>query len=265
LPTSIYAAVTSKAAILVLVGVIMVAPLSNKAIAAEDAPTPPAMEWSFDGITGTFDKAAMQRGFQVYKEVCSACHAMDLLSYRNLTALGYSEDQVKAIASEYTVTDGPNDEGDMFERPARPADRFKAPYENDKAARYANNGAYPPDMSLLVKARHYGADYVYGVLTGYKDAPEGVDMGPGMHYNEYYAGHQIAMSAPLIEGQVTFADGTEATVEQMAHDVTTFLAWASEPTQDQRKQMGLKVILFLSFLTVLMYMVKKKIWKDVKK
>jgi ubiquinol-cytochrome c reductase cytochrome b/c1 subunit len=265
LPTSIYAAVTSKAAILVLVGVMMVAPLSNKAIAAEDAPTPPAMEWSFDGITGTFDKAAMQRGFQVYKEVCSACHAMDLLSYRNLTALGYSEDQVKAIASEYTVTDGPNDEGDMFERPARPADRFKAPYENDKAARYANNGAYPPDMSLLVKARHYGADYVYGVLTGYKDAPEGVDMGPGMHYNEYYAGHQIAMSAPLIEGQVTFADGTEATVEQMAHDVTTFLAWASEPTQDQRKQMGLKVILFLSFLTVLMYMVKKKIWKDVKK
>jgi quinol-cytochrome oxidoreductase complex cytochrome b subunit len=265
LPTSIYAAVIQKATIVILIGALSFGGLSKQSIAAEDAPTPPKQEWSFDGAFETYDKGSLQRGFQVYREVCSACHSMDLLSYRNLTDLGYSEDQVKAIASEYMVMDGPNDEGEMFERPARPSDRFKNPYPNKQAARYANNGAYPPDMSLIVKARHYGADYIYALLTGYEDAPEGFEMNAGMNYNKYFSGHQIAMAQPLLDGQIAYADETESTVSQMSHDVSTFLAWASEPHQDDRKSMGLKVVLFLIFLSVLMYMVKKKIWKDVKK
>lgn len=265
LPTSIYAAVTKKAAVILLVCGLMVTPLTNKAQAAEEAPTPPQVAWSFDGITGTYDKAALQRGFQVYKEVCAACHAMDRLSYRNLSALGYNEDQIKAIAAEYTVTDGPNDEGEMFERAARPSDRFKSPFPNVQAARYANNGALPLDLSLIVKARHHGADYIHGLLTGYHEAPEDFTMNAGMYYNEYFSGHQIAMAPPLMDGQISYADGTEATIHQMAMDVSTFLAWASEPHQNARKQMGLKVIIFLTFLSVLLYMVKKKIWKTAGK
>lgn len=264
LPRSIYEEVVKKVAVVALVIGLLVTPVSS-AQAAGDAPTPPHREWSFDGMFGTFDKAELQRGFQVYKEVCSACHGMEKLSYRNMTGLGYSEDQVKAIAAEYTVMDGPNDEGEMFERPARPADRFKSPFANDKAARYANNGALPPDFSLIVKARHHGADYIHALLTGYKAAPEGFDLGQGMYYNEYFAGHQIAMAQPLMDDQVVYADGTPATVEQQAHDVATFLAWASEPSQDDRKRMGWKVIIFLTFLSVLLYQVKKKIWKDVEK
>lgn len=270
LPTSIYESVvkgknkTKKVAmVLVLACGLFLSPAADKAIAAEDAPMPPAMEWSFDGMFGTYDKGELQRGFQVYKEVCAACHSMDLLSYRNLSHLGYNEDQIKAIAAEYTVTDGPNDEGDMYERPARPSDRFKAPFANEQAARYANNGALPPDFSLIAKARHYGADYIHALLTGYKDAPEDFTLSEGMYYNEYFAGHQIAMAPPLMEGQVAYADGTDSTIHQMATDVSTFLAWASEPHQDARKRMGLKVVLFLTFLAVIMYMVKKKIWKDV--
>jgi quinol-cytochrome oxidoreductase complex cytochrome b subunit/cytochrome c1 len=264
LPTSIYASVVKKAAIVIIAcGLLLAAPLTNSAHAAKDAPTPPEAEWSFDGMTGTFDKAALQRGFQVYKEVCSACHAMSRLSYRNLSHLGYSEDQIKAVASQYTVMDGPNDEGEMFERPARPSDRFKSPFANEQQARYGNNGAYPLDLSLIVKARKYGADYIHALLTGYAEPPEGFEMGQGMYYNKYFAGHQIAMAPPLMDGQLMYADGTEATVEQMSHDLSTFLAWAAEPTQDQRKQMGLKVLLFLIFLSIVMYLVKRKIWKDV--
>ncbi|PCI00803.1 MAG: cytochrome C, partial [Alphaproteobacteria bacterium] len=265
LPTSIYASVIKKTAVVALVIGLLCAPLTNKAVAADAAPTPPHQAWSFDGITGTFDKAAMQRGYQVYKEVCSACHSMDRIAYRNLSALGYNEDQIKAIASEYTVMDGPNDEGDMFERAARPSDRFKSPFDNKNAARYANNGALPPDLSLIVKARHYGADYIHALLTGYTDAPEGVTLNAGMSYNTYFAGHQIAMAAPLMDDQIAYADNTPATVEQMSSDVTTFLAWASEPSQDQRKRMGIKVVLFLIFLSFLMYLVKKKVWKDIEK
>ncbi len=265
LPRSIYEEVVKKVAVVALVITIAFGGFSTNAMAAGDAPTPPEHEWSFDGMFGTFDKASKQRGFQVYKEVCSACHGMEKLSYRNLTALGYSEDQVKAIAQEYMVMDGPNDEGEMFERPARPSDRFKSPFANEQAARYANNGAYPPDFSLIVKARHYGADYIHALLTGYKEAPEGYEMNPGMYYNEYFGGHQIAMAPVLIEGGVSYADGTEATIEQQAHDVATFLAWASEPSQDQRKRIGWRVILFLVFLSSILYLVKKKIWKDVEK
>jgi len=262
LPTSIYAEVIkNKAMVVFMVGMmVLTLGLTQVAIADEAAPAPPHQTWSFDGLTGTYDRASLQRGFQVYREVCSACHGIQKLSYRNLSSLGYKESQIKAIAGEIMVMDGPNDEGEMFERPGRPSDRFKSPFANDQAARYANNGALPPDLSLIVKARHHGADYIHALLTGYKEAPEGVEIGEGMYFNAYFSGHQIAMAPPLVEGQVAYADGTEASIEQMAHDVSTFLAWASEPHQDHRKMMGIKVLIFLMILAAMAYGVKKKIW-----
>jgi ubiquinol-cytochrome c reductase cytochrome b/c1 subunit len=263
LPKSIYEAVVKKAAIVLLVGTLAVGGLSSDAFAAKDVPEPPEVDWSFDGMFGTYDKAAMQRGFQIYRELCAACHGLDRVAYRNLEDLGYNEAQIKAIASEAMVLDGPNDEGEMFERPATPADRFANPYLNDQQARYANNGALPPDLSLIVKARAGGADYLHALLTGYVEPPADFQLGPGMYYNKYYPGHQIAMPPQLMEGMISYADETSPTVNQMAYDVTTFLAWASEPTQDERKRMGWKVLLFLAFLTFLLYKVKKKIWSDV--
>ena len=224
----------------------------------------PEQQWSFDGMLGTFDRASLQRGFQVYREVCSACHGMRLLSYRNLEDIGLNELQVKAIAADYTVIDGPNDEGDMFERTALPSDRFVSPYDNEKQARATNNGALPPDLSLITKAREDGPNYVYGILTGYADAPHDVHINKGMHYNMYFAGNQIAMPAPLSDGQVSYVDGTEASVGQMAHDVVQFLTWAAEPHMEARKRMGVKVLIFLLIFAGVMYATKKKIWKDVK-
>src|SRR5262249_15303410 len=186
---------------------------------AEDAISMPPVDWSFSGMFGTYDKAELQRGFQVYKEVCSACHSMNLLHYRNLTSLGFSDDEVKAIAAQFQMTDGPNDEGEMFQRPARPSDVFVAPFANPEAARAANNGALPPDLTLITKAREGGATYIHALLTGFKDAPAGFKLGDNMYYNEYFPGHQIAMPPPLSEGQVTFADGTQASVDQMSRDV----------------------------------------------
>lgn len=236
----------------------------SPAFAAGDAPKPPSMDWSFNGPFGTFDRDAMQRGFQVYKQVCAACHGLERIAYRNLAALGYSEGQIKAFAAEATVKDGPNEEGEMFERPGRPADYFPKPFANVEAARYANNGAYPPDLSLITRARADGTNYLYALMTGYAEvAPEGFEMSQGMYYNEYFSGHQIAMAPPLSEGVVTYEDGTPATVEQMASDVTTFLTWAGEPVMEKRKQMGLKVVLYLIVFAGLMYAVKRKVWKDV--
>jgi ubiquinol-cytochrome c reductase cytochrome c1 subunit len=231
--------------------------------ASEGEPALEHQRWSFDGLFGTFDQAAAQRGFQVYKEVCSACHSLSLVAYRNLSAIGLSEDEIKAVAASYNVTDGPNDAGDMYERPARPSDKFVAPFANANAARAANNGALPPDLSLIVKARKGGADYVYGVLTGFVQPPAGVTVAEGMYYNAIFPGHQIAMPPPLSDGAVTFADGTEASVHQMAHDVVTFLAWAAEPELDARKKMGVKTILFLIALTAMAYAVKRKVWAEV--
>jgi ubiquinol-cytochrome c reductase cytochrome c1 subunit len=237
--------------------------LGSAAHAAE-APEAPAQTWSFDGFFGTFDRAAAQRGFTVYKQVCSNCHAMDLLAYRNLADLGFSKEQITAIAETHEVEDGPNDEGDMFMRPATAADRFVAPFPNEQAARAANNGGYPPDLSLITKARLGGADYVYALMTGYKEEPpHGVELMPGMYYNEWFAGHQIAMAPPLADGGVDFDDGTEATVSGMAHDVATFLTWAAEPEMEQRKRMGVKVLMFLIVFTGLLYALKRKIWQDV--
>jgi ubiquinol-cytochrome c reductase cytochrome c1 subunit len=237
---------------------------SGIARAQEEAKTPPHQQWSFEGVFGTYDRAASQRGFQVYKEVCSACHPVKHLYFRDLEELGYSEEQVKGIAAQVQVTDGPNDQGEMFQRPARPSDKIPGPFPNDQAARAANNGALPPDLSLITKAREGGPDYVEAILTGYKDPPSGIKLNPNMYYNEYFAGHQIAMPPPLTQPeQVKYADGTAATVPQMAHDVVNFLSWAAEPNLDERHRMGFKVILFLLIATGVFYAAKRKIWARV--
>lgn len=231
--------------------------------AAGDAVHPPAQDWSFSGLFGTFDRGALQRGFEVYNGVCAGCHSLRLLAYRNLREIGYSEAQAKAIAASKEVTDGPNDQGEMFQRPGQPSDRFVNPFPNDNAARAANNGAMPPDLSLIVKARKDGANYMYALMTGYKEPPAGTTVPEGMSYNLYFPGHNIAMPAPLSDGVVEYADKTKATVDQMARDVTVFLAWAAEPELEARKRMGVKVILFLLVLTGLLYAIKRKIWADV--
>jgi ubiquinol-cytochrome c reductase cytochrome c1 subunit len=230
---------------------------------AASAPKPAAQAWSFDGIFGSFDRAQVRRGLIVYRQVCSACHSLSLVAYRHLAGIDFNENEIKAIAESVEVTDGPNDQGEMFQRPGRPSDKFKAPFPNDKAARAANNGAYPPDLSLMIKARKGGADYVHAVLTGYGDAPAGVQLMDGMSYNAYFPGQQIAMGAPLNEGSVEYADGTKATVDQMAKDVAAFLAWTAEPEMEVRKRLGLKVLLFLLVLTGMLFALKRMIWSDV--
>jgi ubiquinol-cytochrome c reductase cytochrome c1 subunit len=224
----------------------------------------PAQKWSFDGLLGVYDRAELQRGYQVYREVCAACHGANLLRYRDLAQIGLGEDMIKFIAaSDYKILAGPNEKGEMYERLALPSDPFKPPFPNEQAARVAFNGAYPPDLSLITKARKHGSDYVYALLVGYGEPPPGVELGAGLQYNKYFPPLQIAMPAPLSEGQVTYADGTPATVERMARDVTAFLTWAGEPALEYRHRMGFKAILFLIALTALMYVAKRKIWADV--
>lgn len=233
------------------------------ALAVESDITLKEADWPHEGPFGTFDRAALQRGLQVYQNVCQGCHGIEYLAFRNLETLGYGEEEVKAIAAQYTVLDGPNDQGEMFERPARPSDRLPSPYPNELAARAANGGALPPDLSLLEKAREGHSDYIYSVLTGYVDPPPGVNVPPGMYYNMYYPGHLIAMPPPLSPDVVTYADGTSATVEQMAADVTQFMAWVAEPNLEERKRTGFKVIMFLVVLTGLMVVYKRRVWNDV--
>ncbi len=224
----------------------------------------PSRKWSWGGPFGSFERAELQRGLQVYSEVCSTCHSLKFVAFRNLSALGYDEDSIKAFAAEYEVEDGPNDEGEMFMRPALPSDRFVPPFPNEQAARASNSGAFPPDLSLMTKARKGGPDYLYALLTGYEDeAPEGTELMEGMSYNHYFPGNQIAMPPPLFEDGVEYADGTVATVEQQAVDVTAFLAWAAEPELEERKSLGLKVIVFLIIFTAMLYAVKKKVWSGV--
>ena len=223
-------------------------------------------EWSFKGFFGKFDRASLQRGYQVYIEVCSACHSMKYLSYRNLSEPGgpeFSENQAKAIASNFEVTDGPNSEGEMFTRPAKLSDKFVMPYENVQAATAANGGAYPPDMSVLAKARKGGADYIYSLLLGYDDPPEGMELDDGVYYNKYMYGNKIKMSAPLSDGIVEYSDGTEATTEQMSKDVVSFLMWSAEPHLESRHKTGFRVIVYLIMLTILVYLSMKKIWSRV--
>ena len=238
--------------------------VASQAYAAGDAKYPKQMKWPFDGVFGRFDEASVQRGLQVYKEVCSACHGIKKIPFRKLTEIGFSEMEVKALAAEYTVMDGPNDDGEMFERPGRPSDRFPSPYDNEKAARAVNNGAYPVDLSLIVKARKDGANYVYSLLTGYTDPPADKEMGAGMHYNPYFAGGQIAMAQPIYDGQVEYQDGTANTMDQITFDLVNFLQWAAEPEMEQRKKMGIRVMIFLTIMTVLFYVAMKRIWSRVK-
>jgi ubiquinol-cytochrome c reductase cytochrome c1 subunit len=223
----------------------------------------PEYHWSFEGIFGTYDKAAAQRGLQVYVEVCSSCHGLKYVAFRNLEDIGYSEEEVKAFASQFTVTAGPNDAGQMYEREARPSDRFPQPFENKQAAMAANNGAYPPDLSVIAQARAHGADYLAALLVGYEEAPADVTVGAGQYYNKYFPGGLIAMPQLLYKDSVSYADGTEATPDQMAQDVAHFLMWAAEPHMEERKEMGIKVILFLIVFTGLTYATKKKIWQDL--
>jgi ubiquinol-cytochrome c reductase cytochrome c1 subunit len=224
-------------------------------------------DWSFKGLFGKFDRASLQRGYQVYTEVCAACHSMKYLSYRNLSEKGgpeFSVAQAKAIAASFEVTDGPNSDGEMFNRPGKLSDKFVMPYENVKAAEAANGGAYPPDMSVLVKARGGGVDYIYSLLQGYEEAPSGMTLDDGVHYNKYMYGNKIKMSAPLSDGIIEYSDGTNASVQQMSKDVTTFLMWAAEPSLETRHQMGFKAIVYLIILTILVYFSMKRIWSRVK-
>ncbi len=223
-------------------------------------------DWSFKSLFGKFDRGSLQRGYQVYTEICASCHSMKYVSYRNLAEPGgpeFTEEQVQAIAGNFEVTDGPNGDGEMFIRPAKLSDKFVMPFENVKAAQAANGGAYPPDMSVLAKARSGGVDYIYSVLLGYEDPPSGVILDDGVYYNKYMYGNNIKMAKPLSDDLIKYSDGTVASEEQMAKDVTTFLMWAAEPHLEARHKMGFKAILYLIILTILVYYSMKKIWSRI--
>jgi ubiquinol-cytochrome c reductase cytochrome b/c1 subunit len=262
--------------------------LAAHAAKAAEAETPPKLKWSFSGPFGHYDRGQLQRGLKVYREVCAVCHGMKYVAFRNLEALGYSEGQVKAIASEYKIPDGPNDQGEMFEREGRLADRFPPPttWKNEAQARQLYNGTVPPDMSVLAKARSYergfplflvdalpyfayqehGVDYVVALLKGYKDKPpEGFQLPAGGTYNEYFPSHSIAMPPPLTDGRVDYSDGSPATVDQYSKDVAAFMMWAAEPHLEARKRVGFQVMIFLIIFSLLMYFTKKKVWADVHK
>ena len=233
------------------------------ALAAGGGTEPPRHEWSFYGLFGTFDRAALQRGYRVYKEVCAACHGMKYIAFRNLVDIGFTQAEAKALAEEFEVAGEPDEYGDPTTRSARLSDSFPSPFPNPQAARAANGGALPPDLSLISKARDYGPDYIRGLMVGYKDAPADVEMAPGMNYNEYYAGNQIAMAAPLVDDLVEYGDDTEATVEQMAEDIATFLHWAAYPELERRHSLGFQVLVFLILLTGLFLIVKQRVWSKL--
>ena len=223
-------------------------------------------DWTFKGPFGRFDRASLQRGYQVYQEVCASCHSLKYMSYRNLSEEGgpeFSVQEAKAIASNFEILDGPNPDGEMFTRSAKLSDKFAMPYANEEEAKSANGGAYPPDMSVLVKARKGGADYVYSVLLGYDDPPEGIKLDEGVHYNKYMYGNKIKMPAPLSEGLVEYSDGTSATEQQMAKDVVSFLMWTAEPHLEQRHKIGFRAIIYLFILSILVYFSMKKIWSRI--
>ena len=223
-------------------------------------------DWSFQSFFGKFDRASLQRGYQVYTEVCASCHSMKHLYYRNLAEQGgpeFSVEQAKAIASNFEVVDGPNSDGEMFTRSAKLSDKFVMPYSNVEEAKLANGGAYPPDMSVLLKARSGGADYIYSVLLGYEDPPEDMILDDGVYYNKYMYGNKIKMPKQLYDDLVTYADGTPATPEQMAKDVTTFMAWTAEPKLEERHKFGFRAITYLIILTILVYFSMKRIWSRV--
>ncbi|MDP2621270.1 MAG: cytochrome c1 [Hyphomicrobiales bacterium] len=240
--------------------------LAADRVGAAEEVAPPGVDWSFSGPFGTFDRAQLQRGYKVYREVCSACHSMRMLSFRNLAEPGgleFSEAEVKALAAEFEVEDGPDDEGEMFTRAGLPSDRFPSPFANEQAARAANNGALPPDLSVMAKARPHGPDYIHALLAGYEEPPTGFELREGMNYNAYFPGRQIAMAPPLGEGVVEYTDGSPETVEQYASDVTAFLMWAAEPKLEARHRMGFNVMIYLLILTGLLYAAKRRLFAGV--
>ncbi|TFK39403.1 cytochrome C1 family-domain-containing protein [Crucibulum laeve] len=225
---------------------------------------PAVYPWPHKGILDTFDHASIRRGYQVYREVCAACHSLDRIAWRNLVAVSHTADEARAMAEEVEYTDGPNDQGEMFQRPGKLADYMPPPYPNEEAARASNAGALPPDLSLIVKARHGGADYIFSLLTGYIDPPAGVEIREGMNYNPYFPGGAISMARVLFDGLVEYDDGTPATTSQMAKDVVTFLSWASEPEHDERKKYGIKAVILFSSLFCISLYVKRFKWNVIK-
>jgi ubiquinol-cytochrome c reductase cytochrome b/c1 subunit len=270
--------------ILALAAAGIVATLAVQAARAAEAEAPPRLKWSFAGPFGLYDQAQLQRGLKVYREVCQNCHGISLLSFRSLAepgGPGFSPAQAAAIAAEYQVTDGPNDQGEMFQRPGRAADRFPPPFPNEQAARVRYN-AVPPDFSVIAKARTYergfpwfvvdmftqyqehGVDYITAYVSGYEDSPpQGFNLPAGSFYNKYFPGHATAMPNPLVDGQVEYPDGTPAKADQYAKDVSAFLMWAAEPHLESRKRIGFQVMIFLIAFAGLMYFTKKKVWHDV--
>ena len=233
---------------------------------ASSGKSAPSQEWTFEGLFGQYDRAQLKRGYQVYQEVCAACHSLRQIYYRNLTEIGFTEDQVKKIAAEFEVPRGPDDEGETHKdgeqimRPAKPFDKLVQPYANEQAARAANNGALPPDLSLVTKARKGGANYLHALLTGFSDPPEGFKLQDGMSYNVYFPGAQIAMAPPVEDDAVEYADGTKATTDQVSRDIAAFLTWTAEPELEDRKRIGLKVMIFLIIFTAMLYAVKRRVW-----
>lgn len=220
--------------------------------------------WSHHGAMASFDYASIRRGFQVYRQVCASCHSIDKIAFRNLVGVTHDEAQVRKIAESYEVEDGPNDIGEMFVRPGKLSDKIPGPYKNEAEARMANNGAYPPDLSLMVKARHYGIDYIFALLTGYVDPPAGKTLLPGLHYNPYFPGGAIAMGKQLNDGQVDYEDGTPSTVSQMAKDVSMFLAWAAEPEHDERKKSGIQWVTAITAALIITGFYKRFRWSIYK-
>ena len=247
----------------VLVALIMVIN-ANSACTESHVKTPPEIDWSFNGVFGVFKRDQLQRGFQVYKEVCSVCHGIELVRYEKLAALGFSKAEIKAIAAEAEVPGPLDNDGEPTKRKGIPGDHFAPPYPNSNAARAANNGAFPPDLALMAKARKNGTDYIYAILDGYELAPDDFGLMDGMYYNPYFDGNQIAMPPPLSDNIVTYSDGTTASTKQMAEDVAAFLAWTAEPELEARRQLGIKVLIYLSFFTILMYCMMRRTWRKIK-
>jgi cytochrome c1 len=236
----------------------------DRARAAEE-PKVESQSWTFTGPFGYFDNNQLQRGYRLYKDICAGCHSLNLLSYRNLSEEGgpeFSPEDVEALAAQVQITDGPNDKGEMFQRPAKAADRFRAPYANDAQARAMNKGALPPDLSVMAKARPGGPDYIYALLTGYHQPPKGVELSPGMHYNTAFPGHQIAMPQPMTDGFIKYTDGTKPTLDNYARDISAFLMWAAEPKLEERHKLGARVMAFLIAFAVIMFIAKRTIWSQ---
>ena len=232
---------------------------------AEEAMSLKKQNWSFEGIFGRYDNSTLQRGLQIYQEVCSACHGMKRLRFRELRDLGFTNDQIKQYAKTFEILDGPNELGEMFRRPGEPSDTFVSPYKNKEEAKASFGGSYPPDLSLLTKAIKNGPDYIYSLLTGYEDPPKEFKLTDGLYYNPYYDGKVIAMPPPLYDNAIEYIDGTNASLDQLSYDIVHFLNWAAEPKLQQRKSLGLKVLLFLIVLTLLLYVTMKEIWSRIEK